>query len=198
MTRVGRWALAVALVCAHPASFAVRSNPGVTDAEWKLLPRACMYVEGAPGKTQDPVTTRRLYASDPTWVHMHHYCWAIVQEIRMHRVATSKKIRGELADAAIQNLDYAIDRSKPGFELRPDMLYRKTKLLLKRGKIVFAADTAKRLISESPDRPEGYVALAEVQTRAGDAAAARETLRKGRAQVEDKARFDAMQSVVLR
>ena len=173
---------------------AVATNPGVRPNEWRLLPRHCMYVEGAPGRTSDPATTRRMLDSDPTWVHMHHYCWAIVQEFRTFRSNMPRREAELTLDAAVMSLDYVIERSRPGFQFRPDMFVRKARLLARRGKFIEAADAARQLIAESPALPEGYIALADVQIKAGRPDQARETLERGEAAVKDKERFGVLKA----
>lgn len=185
--------LPVLLACGlgwSAAVHAVPSNPNVKVNEWRLLPPACMYVEGAPGRRSD--TARKLHASDPTWVHMHHYCWAIVQTFRTYRHTISQKGVRDYLNAAVGNLDYTIERSQPGFVLRPDMFVRKTALLVRLGNFIEAANAARQLIAESPELPEGYVALADVQIKAGRPEQARETLAHGDEAVKDKTRFEAM------
>ncbi len=169
---------------------AFESDPRVTKNEWLLLPPACMYVEGAPAHGSD--MARRLRAHDQTWVHMHHYCWAIVQTFRTYRHRVDRELAREYVKAAIANLDYVIDRSQPGFGLRADMFVRKAALLARLGRHIEAADTARQLIAEAPELPEGYVALADAQLKAGRPEQARDTLAHGDETVKDKGRFEAM------
>lgn len=190
MTRTfGLVGILIALI-APDGAHAVASNPGVRPHEWKLLPTACLYVEGAPRRLSEEA--RRLYAADDTWVHMHHYCWAIVQTFRTY----NHKVSGQEARlyfiAAIENLNYVIERSRPGFPFRPDMFVRKANLLARQGSFIEAADAARQLIAEQPKLPEGYFALADVQIRAGRKDQARQTLAKGDEVVEDKARFEIL------
>jgi tetratricopeptide (TPR) repeat protein len=171
---------------------AVATNPNVKPNEWRLLPQHCMYVEGGPLRFQDRETTRRLWASDPAWASMHHYCWAIVQEFRTFRSSVSPRQAEGVLRAAIMNLDYVIARSSPGFMYRADMFVRKARLQARLGNFIEAANTARQLIGESPELPEGYFALADVQVKAGRRDQARQTLSKGDDVVEDKTRFDLL------
>jgi len=168
------------------------SNPGVTPNEWRLLPEGCLYAEFGP-EFRSP-TARRLREADKTWVAMHHYCWAIVQEFRTFRSSMPPSDARLILAAAIHNLDYVIVRSKPGFIYRADMFVRKARMQARRGELIQAADTARLLIAESPTLPEGYIALADVQIRAGQLKQARETLARGDAEVDDKERFGALKS----
>lgn len=180
--------LALVAALAVPATAAAQaSNPGVRPHEWRLLPPVCLYVEGAPRRLSPEAM--QLHAGDSRWGHMHHYCWAIVQTFRTysHKVSPSET-RLNFA-AAVHNLDYVIERSSPGFPFRPDMFVRKANLLARLGKFIEAADTARQLIAESPELPEGYFALADVQARAGRKDQARQTLARGDEMVEDKVRF---------
>lgn len=168
---------------------AVATNPNVKPNEWRLLPQHCMYVEGGPLRFKDRETTRRLWASDPAWSGMHHYCWAIVQEFRTFNAQVSRSHSQSVLRAAIMNLDYVIARSKPGFIYRADMFVRKARIQARLGSFVEAANTARQLIAESPELPEGYFALADVQIKAGRKDQARETLAKGDEVIKDVERF---------
>ncbi|MBB5270039.1 tetratricopeptide repeat protein [Quisquiliibacterium transsilvanicum] len=171
---------------------AVATNPNVKPNEWRLLPPHCMYVEGGPLRFKDPETTRRLWASDPAWTGMHHYCWAIVQEFRTFSAQVSRSHAEAVLRAAIQNLDYVIERSRPGFIYRADMFVRKARIQARLGQYLQAATTARQLIAESPELAEGYFALADVQIKAGRPDQARETLAKGDEAVKDAERFGTL------
>lgn len=192
MRKLARALALIAMLGSMPPVHGVSSNPGVKPNEWRLLPQPCLYVEGAPGRGSE--VGRKLHASDPTWTHMHHYCWAIVQTFRTYRHTMTRKMANEYMDAAIANLDYTIARSQPGFALRPDMFVRKANLLARMGNFIVAADTARALIAESPELPEGYIALADVQLKAGRPDLANETLARGEAAVKDKERFTLLKT----
>lgn len=181
-------------ICAASQAWAVASNPRVTPNEWRLLPPVCQYVEGGPAHQSE--TARRMRSADITWVHMHHYCWAIVQTMRTYQHTVDRRLAREYIRAAIGNLNYTIQRSRPGFILRPDMLVRKSALQIRLDNLVAAAETAAQLIAESPELPDGYIALANVQLKAGQRAQARETIERGEGKVTDKARFEALKQTL--
>ena len=192
MTKIIRL-LAMAVMLGLPSmASAVATNPNVKPNEWRLLPQHCMYVEGGPLRFKDRETTRRLWASDPAWAGMHHYCWAIVQEFRTFSAQVPRKHAEGVLRAAIMNLDYVIARSTPGFIYRADMFVRKARIQARLGGFIEAANTARQLIAESPELPEGYFALADVQIKAGHPDQARETLAKGDEVVKDTERFGTL------
>lgn len=170
------------------------SDPKMTRNEWQLLPGFCMYVHGSPGHGSE--TQKRLFASDRSWIHMHHYCWAVVQTIRSYRHSIPRSLSNEYIRTAIGNLNYTIARSHPGFPPRRDMFVRKATLQARLGNLVAAAETARQLIAENPEIPEGYIILAEMQFKAGKSDQARETLRLGDEKVTDKARFEALKQTL--
>lgn len=178
------------LTSISPAAQAVASDPKVTENEWRLLPPVCQYVEFGPAFRSE--TARRMRAADSTWVYMHHYCWAIVQTMRTYKHTTDRSLVKHYIRAAIGNLNFTINRSRPGFPLRPDMFVRKAALQIRLDNLIGAAETARQLITESPELPEGYIALANVQLKAGQQAQARKTLELGDERVTDKERFEAM------
>lgn len=190
MKRILRLTALTAALAAPMGANAFESNPNIKPHEWKLLPPACLYVEGAPRRHSPEA--RQLHAGDKSWTHMHHYCWAIVQTFRTYSHKVSPRETRLYFGAAVENLNYVIARSSPGFPLRPDMFVRKANLLARLGNFIEAADAARQLISENPRFPEGYVALADVQIRAGRQDQARQTLAKGDEAVEDKARFELL------
>jgi len=76
------------------------------------------------------------------------------------------------------------------------MFVRKATLQARLGNLVAAAETARQLIAENPEIPEGYIILAEMQFKAGKSDQARETLRLGDEKVTDKARFEALKQTL--
>jgi hypothetical protein len=124
------------------------------------------------------------------WSHMHHYCWALVDVMRMSRPPAAGR-RGGYFDAkrALQNIDYVVNQTEAPFPFRPEMLAQRARLLSRTGDLGGAIGTATVLVKEWPTLPEGYVLLAGLLQRADRREDAAAVLRKGDELVADKARY---------
>lgn len=187
-------ALLAGLFAFSSAALALESNPRMTKNEWRLLPSFCMYTQGAPGWGTD--AQRRLHATNSDWNHMHHYCWAIIQTMRSYQPGMDRGTSNEYLKVAIGNLNYTINNTRPGFLMRPDMFVRKAALHARLGNYHAASTAAHELITERPDLPEGYIALADIQIKSGQPDLARETLARAEKRVDDKARLEAMKKLL--
>lgn len=187
------WILFAALLVTLPAEQA-EARAKITKNEWRLLPSFCMYTQTAPGWGTE--TQRRLHATNNDWIHVHHYCWAIVWTMRSYQPGMSQREARHYLWTAIDDLSYTINNTTPGFLLRPDMFVRKATLHARLGNYTPAAAAARDLIAERPELPEGYIALADVQIKAGHPEQARKTLVLAKEKVQDQARLEAMKNLL--
>ena len=169
--------------------------PDVTPEESGLLPAWCNYTMTWSRLRRDDTQYRQFLARyGEGWSHMHHYCFALIDIMRLSRPKGIAERRASYVDAnrALQNIDYVLGQTDPKFAFRPEMLTQRTRLLTRTGNHKKAAETAQALVAEWPDLPEGYVLIAQMQKKAGNRAAATEILRKGDEQVADKDRYARM------
>lgn len=93
----------------------------ITDAEFAMLPPYC----AVKMRTHDPAASQSWDAQlgHENWIHMHHYCDALVEVNRaQHSNAYERK---RALDNATGQFDYVLKNTRPDFFMRPDFHYRK-------------------------------------------------------------------------
>ena len=200
--------LLLAAVLAIVAAPARADSPGATQQEWALLPQWCAWTQQAPKYGMSSLS-RSAATGGPNmyeeyvrrygdgWTAMHHYCWALVDIIRMGKLAgRNRAVHDHAARRALGNLDYVLQSSALGFAFRPDVLASRARLLIRMNDYGQASQTAQMLILESPSLPDGYVLLAEVLLKAGRSNDASAVLARGDEAVTDKERYAKMRSTI--
>ncbi len=185
------FALAVALaLLLGPAPAVLASEPeNVTAEERALWPPYCNHTNGKPG--YDAMFAR--YGTG--WAHMHHYCWAFIDSLRLNRSPSLKShVKGH--GRALGNLDYVLTRTTPQFVFRKDVLMLKIRLVERYESRADAIKLAAQLVAESPDFADGYAALAALLIRSGRRDEARRVLASGAEMVSDKERFERLKGTL--
>ena len=131
------------------------------------------------------------------WTAMHHYCWALVDIMRMGKLAgRNRAVHDHAAERALGNIDYVLQNSTTSFSFRPEILASRARLLIRMNDYGQAAQTAQMLISEGPTLPDGYVLLADILVKAGRTNDAKAVLAKGDELVTDKERYAKMRGTI--
>lgn len=200
--------LLLAAVLAVVTTPAKADWPNPTQQEWALLPQWCAWTQGAPRfgayslTRTAPVGGTNMYEEyvrryGDGWTAMHHYCWALVDILRMGKLAGRNRAgHDHSAGRALGNIDYVLQNSAPGFAFRPEIFGSRTRLLIRMNDYGQAAQTAQILISEAPTLPDGYVLLADILAKAGRANDARSVLARGDEAVTDKERYAKMRGTL--
>lgn len=95
-------------------------NPAGTPAEQALLPRYCVV------KLKDDNTTpeAKNFISQfgfANWLHLHHYCYALNYLNRVGK-ATKTSEKNSLRRSAASNIRYVLEKARPDFWMRPQLL----------------------------------------------------------------------------
>lgn len=140
--------------------------PNITQEELALLPKYCSYTQGFQygiklGGDNHPAAQQWSATIGPTFMHLHHYCWALVELNRAHRSNTPAVTRSGLRNSALGNLWYVVERSENDFVLLPEIYtwIGKTELLLNQPLKASAAFEKSR--SQKPDYWPAYYHWAE-------------------------------------
>ena len=142
------------------------------------LPKVCAYMGvGRKKNTRKGQHYRKVYGQD--WIHMHHYCWALVD------------LKRGLHGQAIGNLDYVLRNSKRSFKLRPLVLKKKADILMFIKAYSEAAPVYYELIKVKPESEIGYVGLATVFLTLGDKKNARKIAQKGLSYLPDSKKLQS-------
>ncbi len=103
--------------------FAVQAQgaANITDAEMAMLPPYCK----VKLRSKDPVLIQpwEMRFGHDNWIHMHHYCDALVEMKRVYRVNAYEK--KQTLHNAVWQFDYMLTQTQPDFFMRPDFHYGK-------------------------------------------------------------------------
>lgn len=151
----------------------------VTRAELPLLPKFCQVkCELGDSRTNPQVERWAELFGWKNYIHMHHYCAALVLERRV-LAASDKRQRDYELQRAVHNYDYVLKHWQPGFVLIPEAHVRKGLLLEKLGNGAQAAREYEAAIHANPKYPAGYAALSAWYKQHGSKSDAIATLEKG-------------------
>jgi tetratricopeptide (TPR) repeat protein len=186
-----------ALLLVMAACGAVRAQemvPGYSDnfydldaREVRLLPPYCVYSQYFDQKyrTSEAEKKRWMAALGPTFIHVHHYCFALLKTNRALFLTKEKRFREFYLRDSLNEFDYVIQRSPDNFVLLPEILTKKGENLVRLGRGSFAVFEFERAIQLNPNFWPPYAQLADYYKEAGEKEKAREVLSKGLSQTPD-------------
>lgn len=151
--------------------------------EIALLPRYCSYTQtyrdNVPGGSSQTEIARWSGVIGASFIHMHHYCNALMDTNRALLLATSQRVRVFYLQASIAEFDYVIERSPPDFVLLPEILTKKGENLLRLGREGLGVQQLERAIRLKSDYWPPYASLSDHYRKSGDVGKARELLERG-------------------
>jgi len=158
---------------------AYKPQPGDMD----MAPRYCMYTNlfrGVVPGGNNPAEIERWHSvMGETFIHMHHYCAALIETNRALFTSRSRKERLFYLDHSIYEFDYVIRNAAPDFKLLPEIFTKKGENLIRLDKGGQGIAELQRAIVLKPDYWPPYAYISDYFKEAGDIASAREWLEKG-------------------
>ena len=182
MKNLKRFALMVSLVTVLPTvGFGGQYSVDyiLEQVRLKKLPDYCEYMGVLQaGRTEKGKELRKKYG--PSWAHMHHYCWALVD------------LKKGYDHQAIKNLDYVLRNITRDPSLRPMVLFKKAMVLSINQSSSEAVSVYRELIEIKPDFEPAYVALANLFLQQGDKKTAREIAALGLEHIPNSEKLKAL------
>lgn len=195
-------ALSLALMIGWlPPAFAAKFDLlyGPTPLEFMLSPDYCKPKFDSPyfkrasyddvryPKAEGEKWARRL---GPVYQQMHHYCNGLLHVNRAQSPSWLERngwAAGSLWHAAVGEISYTVNADTPDNPLWLEMRINLARALEGVGSVEDAETLYQQMFARAPDAGTLYVALAQMQRRAGDDRAAMATLEQGEQQAKDKA-----------
>lgn len=184
-----RRALALAGAVLALSAHAEVKIPGYSDnfmvldpREVALLPGFCVYSEyfrQKYGKDTAPELQQWRAMIGPSFVHIHHYCFALIKTNRALLLARDQESRRFYLYESLSEFDYVIDRVPETFVLMPEMLTKKAENMLHLGLADAAIPLLKRAAELKPDYWPPYARLSDHYKQIGDLESARSALKSG-------------------
>lgn len=176
--RAGLAAAVLGLVIAEPALAGRLTD--FSQEELLTLPRQCLAQRFINEELTTPAVpeaerTELAKALGHSYIHYHHYCWALLY------IARASQPGGDKFNyhRAVDNFDYVIRNADPGFVLLLDVYVQKGNVLERTGQGAGAEAAYREAIRVDPSYAPAYVALSHHYVAAGDQAAARAIIAQG-------------------
>lgn len=128
------------------ASFPVAAIE-MSDQEYAILPDYCRHKKWVSSRKPNPpasVKWESTFGDD--FVHIHHYCWAMVRIARSYRASYSSMEKRSYINDAIRDINYVLDNSSDKFPIRAELNYRLIELFARAGNYVQAENAFKSAI----------------------------------------------------
>jgi tetratricopeptide (TPR) repeat protein len=120
------------------SKFVLASNPpNITDSELAMLPKYCLYTPnpiGSNNNSNSPLRASWETLIGHSYIHLHHYCWGLIEFRRAERQRMSPDLKHSLREAALGDFIYVVNNTPNDFILLPEILtwIGKTEFLLNR------------------------------------------------------------------
>jgi tetratricopeptide (TPR) repeat protein len=148
--------------------------------ELRTLPRLCLAQQFINEELESPIVPepeRKRLAEQlgHSFVHYHHYCWALLYERRAAQPG------GDKFDyrRAVDNLNYVTRHADPSFALLPEVYFQKGKVLERLGERTAAVTEYQNAVRAKAGYTPASAALVESYLELGDVEAARAALEEG-------------------
>lgn len=148
-----------------------------------MAPPYCKYTQlfrgVVPGGNNQAEIERWESVMGDTFIHMHHYCAALIETNRALFASRSRKERLFYLDHSIYEFDYIIRNATADFKLLPEIFTKKGENLIRLDKGPQGIAELQRAIALKPDYWPPYAYISDYFKEIGDVASAREWLEKG-------------------
>jgi tetratricopeptide (TPR) repeat protein len=173
------------------------------ERDFPMLPEYCkdtlVFAAAMPGVGKG---AEHWYAvMGPTFRHVHHYCYALVQTNRANFFSRNQKERRSYLYYSLEEFDYVIRNAPRSFVLLPEIHTKKGENLIRLGDVSRGTQELLRAIDLKPEYWPPYAYMSDYYKQTGQLALAREWLTKGlsvspntKALLQRLAEIDAPQS----
>jgi tetratricopeptide (TPR) repeat protein len=149
--------------------------------DFPMLPQYCrdtqIFAQVVPGGGKD--LERWKTVMGPTFIHMHHYCYALVLTNRANFFSRDRKERNKYLYYSLEEFDYVIGRAPADFVLLPEIHTKKGENLIRLGDVSRGTRELLRAIDLKPDYWPPYAYISDYYKQIGQLASAREWLKRG-------------------
>lgn len=176
-TGIALSALSASLQSPPAAAYGGLSDYQLSAEEVGLLPEFCKHTQLIARRHGNATDQQQwIERVGPSFLHMHHYCIAVVAYVRSFRHANTAADRNGYLVFAWQNLDYVVRNATPGFVLLPEVLYRRGQVRLRQGNAAEAKLDFEAALAADPSHVRASYELSQVAAALGDRAQARAIL----------------------
>lgn len=159
--------LALLGIFALPSYAFAIGNFKPSQQELSTLPEYCApRAESWGNDFKHPVVARWVAVFGKDWIHLHHYCRALLLEKKSYKTS-NRKIKKSLLIQSIKEIEYMEGNVTSNFPLWVEMTIRKGGVYKGLKEYSKAAATFQKAISLSPSLAKPYCALFDVYMKMG-------------------------------
>lgn len=136
-----------------------------SDADFMTLPPLCRAKLAQADNREIQEQWSRKYGS--SWADMHHYCFGLKGLNLAYRDYQDKEKRRYFSTQAVKDFDYVLDRAKPDFALRSEILIQRGRALTLSGSYEDAKLSYEEALKQNPKSVDAWVALSDLYTQLG-------------------------------
>lgn len=144
-------------------------NYQLTKDEVALLPEFCRHtqliIERHGSSAEQKMWIERV---GPSFLHMHHYCIAVVAYVRSFRHSNTVNDRQGYLVFAWQNLSYVVRNAEAGFAFMPEVYYRRGQVSARQGRTDDALKDLEEALRGNPKHVRAAYELSQVLIAKGD------------------------------
>lgn len=177
---------------ALPLTAEADAPKNITAEERALLSPWCRHTNGLPGYQE------MLSKYGQGWSHMHHYCYAELDWLRLYKAPRTKSRVHASHTRALSNLDYVLSRTNPDFAFWHEVMILKIRLVDRYVSPESALPLARALVNGRPELADSYTILADLLLKTGKRQEAQQVLAEGAEKASDQDRFARLKSILPR
>lgn len=180
-------AVATALcVCTPAAAYGGLDGYELTREEVALLPDYCRHTQLIIERHGSTVEQRAwVERTGPSFLHMHHYCIAVIAIVRSHRHSNTRSDRNGYLQFAVGNLLYVVRNAEPGYVFMPEVYYRLGQAQARVGRPEEAIKALDEALRGDPRHARAAFELSQVHRARGNLSTAEQVLRAALERVPD-------------
>lgn len=149
----------------------------ITIDERPFLPVWCNHVQGFES---DPRTIQFMNrVGKENWIHLHHYCYGLVQIFRSHRIGITLEQRQFHLGQAVNEINYVLKNASTRFVWRPELFTKRGLAFLLKQDYRNAENSFEDAIKENAKYWPPYGYLADLYLEQGKTDKARSILETG-------------------
>ncbi len=162
------------LACSSTQAGEIRSL-----SELAMLPPYCKGTQLIRQLSQDPVPIDQyLEIYGKSFMHLHHYCWALNAENKANEMFNKRDRDSELG-GAISDIKYVLTNADPDFILLPDIYNSQARILFSLHRDGEAVLSLEKAIELKPGFVPAVARLSDYYVKIGDKEKAIQTLKNG-------------------
>lgn len=169
----------------------------MTEEEFAVLPEYCHYKQWVSTHHVDPPRSEKWENYfGRGFVHIHHYCWALVWLGRAYRAGVSEQDRKHLLISAWGGANYVLENTGPDFPIRAELYTRQLEISSLQRDERMAEQVFRKAVEADPKYVPAYLLRAHWLFKRDKSEEALKVAEMGLEKVPDSAQLKALRDEI--